>query len=207
MKKSIFISLALTFIVFCSFLIYVITISFTQIKPTTEAINKKLSQEAFTKTISIPQEIPPPAFDFDKTSYFWEMITLENEVTGIRLTYTTAFSKNENIIKVILEMPENGDPSIFNKVLSVIIIDEKSFNSAQYPHEADLSKNKEAGYKSLKIFVTPDTNQTTKLEWEFEKQNFGEDIRSEYQKIEKYPKPILRILYKIPHSILRIMSS
>ena len=207
MKKIALLTAGVLVLIFIALLTTAIVIGFSQVKPTTELINKKLAHEAFAKTLIIPEQIPPPSMDINETIYFWEMVTREDEVIGIRVKYTPAFSKEDSTIKLVMEMPEKGDPSIFTKVLPAIVVDEKSLNSAREPEKADLSQNKEAGYKSLNLSVTPNTQQTVRMEWEFNKNELEQDIQEEYKKLEKYPKPILGFIYSLPGFTLKLFGA
>ena len=154
----------------------------------------------------IPEGIPPPAQGFDETSFFWEMETIEKEVTGVRFRYTPAFSKRQDTLVATLEMPEGGDVSIFDKVLPAIISDSQSLKSALDPQKANLSANIQARYQKIILSVKPETGQTTKISWEFEKNTLTEDLSNLYLKL-KYPEPILRILYSLPHLTFSLLGA
>ena len=207
MKKKILLSILFLVLILVSAAVYATVIAFTKVKPAADNINRSLSWDSFSKTVAIPKEIPPPSMDFNETAYLWEMVTPQNETTAIRLKYNPAFSREDRVIKLTLEMPGKGDPSIFNKVLPAIITDKQSLEAAQNPQEAQLSENKEAGYKSLNIQVLKENNQVVRFEWEFNKDELKEEIKDEYGKLEKYPKPLLGFLYGLPSTILRLLAA
>lgn len=204
MKKTTLILLTL-FSIFAIGLVAIVIIAFTQIKPTTERINQKLSRK-FARIVRIPQGIPPPVRGFDETSYFWEMETLEGEVTGVRFRYTPAFSKSQKNIEAILEMPEGGDASIFGKVLPAVITDKKALKSALDIEKADLSPDNNIGYSKLNLDIKSQTKQTVRVKWEFEKDNLSEDLKTEYQNLSVIPPKILAVLYALPHFVLALLS-
>jgi len=205
MKRIIIIFLSLVIVFLIILAVAAVIFSFAVIKPTTEKINQKLV-EKFDKVVHVPIGIQPPNYSFDQTSFFWEMETIEKEVTGIKFKYDTGFSKNQEKLKVVLEMPEGSDSSIFNKVLPAIITDNQSLSSVQDIEKANLSANEKTGYSQIKISTLPDSKQTTKVSWEFEKRNLGEDLSGLYSKLN-YPKPLLKFLYGLPHLILSLLSA
>ena len=205
MKKILVISAGGIFALFIILIIAAVILSFAVVKPTTEKINQKL-QEKFDRVVHVPVGIQPPNYSFDETSFFWEMETIEKEVTGIKFRFNTGFSQNQEKLEVILEMPEGNDPSIFNKVLPAIIGDKQSLDSAKDVEKANLSANEKAGYSQIKILTLPNSKQTTKISWEFEKRNSGEDLSSLYSKLD-YPEPLLKFLYGLPHLILGLLSA
>lgn len=194
MKRTVIIVVVLLITLFSALIIAAEIISFTTVKPTARSINDSLASY-FSKIVRIPKGIPPPGYDFDETTYFWEMETLEKEVVGVRFKHQTEFSKNKDTIEATLEMLENGDPSIFGKVLPAIIADSQSLNSAQDPKKANLLENPQIGYKSIELELKESTSQTTKIIWIFPKSNLTEDLKSLYNKFYNYPEPILRFLY------------
>lgn len=205
MKKFLIIFILAT--IFLGFLLVIAAIiaSFTIVKPATEQVNQKLVQK-FEKVVHIPEGIPPPIRGFEETVYFWEMETPQNEVGAVRFRYTPGFSKNQSNIEAVLEMPQGGDPSIFNKFLPAIIADERSLKSALDPDKADLSPNEEVGYQQIKILLTSQTKQTVTITWVFEKATLGE-VSQEYDKLAKIPAPLLKVLHSLPHLILGLLSA
>lgn len=204
MKKIVIIFVLIVVVLLTSAIAAGIIVSFTVVKPTTESINQKLA-ELFAKIVRIPEGILPPNIGFDSTSYFWEMETIEKEVTGIKFTYNPAFSKDQTVILAILEMPERGDASIFNKVLPAVVADRQSLNSALDVEKANLSANQDAGYSKINLSVKPETKQTIKITWEYEKSTLGNDLRQDYTKLAKYPKSLLSIFYGLPHLIIGLL--
>lgn len=183
-----------------------IVYAFSTVKPTTEAINQDLG-EYFSKVIYVPQGIPLPIQGWRETIYFWEMETLENEVTGIRLKHDTAFSKNQKTISLTLEKEEKGDASIFSKVLAAVIADEQSLDSARDPQKANLSANRVVGYNNIRLSVIPATGQTTQIVWEFDKSSLPQNLQAKYKKLEIIPEPLLKFLYALPHFIISLFST
>jgi len=179
---------------------------FSHVLPTTGAINQDLAGY-FSNVVYIPKNIPPPSQDFYQTIYFWEMVTPEKEVVGIRLKYDTGFTADSSIIRLTLEKEEKGDPSIFDKVLPAVIADKQSLDSARDPQKANLSANQQAGYKSIKLLVLPETNKTAQIVWEFDKFNLPDDLKSKYKRLEKFPPGVLKFLYTLPHFILSLFSA
>lgn len=197
MKKIIVIVIAVSAIGSIVTLATLIYSSFSKIKPAAETINKDLAAH-FKKIVRIPELIPPPIQNFEETAYFWEMETIENEVIGVRFKHTTGFAKDQKTIIATLEMSENGDPSIFTKVLPAIIVDKQSLDSALDVKKANFSPNEEAGYKSFKLAVDQKNNQTIKISWEFEKSKLNENLLASYAVLAKHPQQILELLYNIP---------
>jgi hypothetical protein len=150
--------------------------------------------------------IAPPIRGFDEIIYFWEMETIEKEVTSVKFRYTPSFAKNQNIIEATLEMPEGSDPSLFNKVLPAIITDSQSLNSTSNIEKANLSGNEKAGYEKIKLAIKPETKQTILITWEFTKAKLPQDLKGEYSKLATYPLPILKILYGLPNLVFGLLS-
>jgi len=203
-KKIVIISVVLVFVLLIASIAAGIIISFTVVKPTTKAINQKLA-EHFAKIVRIPQGILPPNIGFDSTSYSWEMETIEKEVTGVKFSYNPAFVRNQNVILATLEMPERGDASIFNKVLPAVVSDKQSLNSALDIEKANLSANQDAGYSKINLSVKPETKQTIKITWEYDKSKLGNDLSNDYAKLAKYPPSLLGIFYGLPHLIIGLL--
>lgn len=204
MKKILLISLAIFFTALALLVITVIYTSFSIVKPTTEAIAKNLAK-FLARIVYIPEGIPPPNIGFDTVSYFWEMETPAGEVTPVRFSFTPSYAKDPNIVNVILEMPEKGDASIFTKVLPAVIADRESLKSAQDPQKANLTGNSQVGYREIKLTTKPETGQTIKIVWEFDKRNLDEETKELYQSLDKYPKPLLKFLHGIPSLIIGLL--
>ena len=181
-----------------------VVLSFTVVKPTTETINQKLT-EHFAKIVRIPKGILPPNIGFDSTSYSWEMETIEKEVTGVKFSYNPVFVRNQNVLLATLEIPEGGDVSIFNKVLPAVVSDKQSVDLAINIEKANLSANQDAGYSKINLSVKPETKQTVKITWEYDKSKLGNDLSQDYAKLAKYPPSLLRIFYGLPHLIIGLL--
>jgi hypothetical protein len=205
-KKAIIISVVSIAVFLIVLVVAAVVISFTQVKPTVENINQKLSQQVLAKVVRIPEKIAPPIRGFDEVTYWWEMETIEKEVTPIEFRYTTAFAKNKISIEATLKMPEGSDPAIFNKVLPAIITDSQSLDSAKDIEKADLSANEIAGYEKIKLAVKPQTKQTIVITWEFSKSKLPQDLKIEYSKLAQYPQPIIKILYGLPNFLFGLLS-
>jgi len=204
-KRHILILVISSALILLILLITAIVSSFTVIKPTTDDINQKLTKK-FAKIVRIPEGIPPPVRGIDTTSYFWEMETIEKEVTGVRFMYDPAFIGNNKQITAILEMPEGGDPSIFNKVLAAVVADDQTVKSAQDIERANLAANQKAGYSKIDLMIKPETKQVLKISWTFDKNDLEEDLKKDYQGLSKYPKPIFGFLYGLPSLIMGLLS-
>lgn len=202
MKKYILISLAAIFVLLILFFVWVVQMSFTKIKPTTEVINQKLASEVFLKIIRIPEGIQRPSFDFEKTAYMWEMETSAGEVTSVIFSYTPAFDKNSKEITAVLEMPEDGDSSIFTKVLPAVIADEQSLKSALDPEKANFGASEQARFSKLALSINKN-KQTTKIMWTIPKENLPQNIKEEYSKLS-YGAKTLKKLYSLPGFIIGI---
>lgn len=200
MKKYVILGLISVFVIIISLFSIAIYISFTKIKPITDTINQKLSSQVISKIVWVPEGIQRPGYEFNQTTYFWEMETTSKEVTGVNFKYTPAFTKNEKEIVVTLEMPENGDASIFTKVLPAIVADEQSIKSALDPQKANLGASSTAHFSSIQLTVNRN-NQTTKMVWIIPKENLPSDIREEYEKLNF---PALKTLYSIRHFIISL---
>lgn len=202
-KKYVLLILLAILIMGIGFAWWAIYTSFAVVRPTTQEINDKLKTLVLSKIVRIPEAIPQPGYDFSQTSYEWEMETNAGEVTGIRFNYTPAFSKNDKDITVTLEMPENGDPSIFTKVLPAVIADEQSLKSATDPLKQNLNGNKNAGFEKIALEKDKKNSQTIKISWKYSKENLPEEIKSLYKKLN-YPQALLKTFYKIPNFLLSL---
>ena len=192
--------------IFITIFVAITIYSFSSIKPTTETINSDLASY-FSKVVIIPKGIPGPSLDFKETAYIWEMETLEKEVVGVKLKHNTGFTKDQDKIILTLEMEEKGDPSIFVKVLPAIIADKQSLESARNPQKANLNANMSAPYQSLKLLLKPETEQTTRIVWEFKKTDLPQNLKNNYQKLQKIPSGVLGFLYSLPHFIIRLFAA
>lgn len=204
MSKKIIISVSLVFTALVLLAVTAVIYSFTVVKPTTEAINKNLAR-FMARIIYIPEGIPAPIFGFNSTNYFWEMETPAGEVTGIRFSYTPAFTNGENKITATLEMPEQGDASIFTKVLPAVISDNQSLTSAQDPQKANLAASSQIGYSDIKLTLKPETSQTIKVVWEFDKNNLDRETLGYYTKLKRIPQSLLPVLHELPRIIIGLL--
>ncbi len=205
MKKVLIISLLTFFILIFVLVLAAVYFSFKIVKPTTQDINSKL-EKYFANLIYIPKGIPRPSVDLSQTTYYWEMETRDKEVIGVTFNYNPAFTAKEHIINANLSMPQNGDASIFTKVLPAVIADKQSLDSALDPKKANLSANNQVGYEKIDLQVKPDTEQSVKISWEFNKNNLPKELKDDYTKLEKIPVPLLGILYGIPHFLISLAS-
>ncbi len=206
MKKAIIIFVSILILLFIGTITTAIVISFKEIKPTIDSINSDLAKK-FSQIVIIPDAIPGPARSLNETSYSWEMETPQKEVTAVRFSFTPAFFKNQNEITATLEAPENSDLSIFNKVMPAVVSDQQALTSAQDPLKANLSANSEIGYKELKIEANSKNNQTAKITWKFDKSTLASEILRKYQKINKYPDWLFKILYGVPQVVISLFKS
>src|SRR3989344_4709692 len=158
MQKKIVLILIGIILVLLAIFVYAVIIGFTKINPTTKKINHLLAQKLLS-VVRIPQGIPPPFQGFDETLYFWEMETIEKEVTGVRFKYTPVFSNKLQTLEVVLEKPENDDSSIFEKVLPAVVLDKKTLDAVGNSKNPDLSANEEVGYNSIQLFVDEKTSK------------------------------------------------
>ena len=197
MKKLILISFGLITALLIILLSLVIYFSFFKVKPTADALNQKLTQK-FSKLVRIPTGLPRPQKSYAKTSYYWEMETLQKEVVGVKFEFDPAYTKGQETITLILDMPQGGDPSVFHKVLPAVISDSQSFTAASDPQKADFGGNKEAGYTNIKINRDQNNVKTIRIIWEFSKVDFDEDIKNLYAQLDKYPHLLLKIFITIP---------
>ena len=124
---------------------------------------------------------------------------------GKHLYYNPAFVRNQSVILATLEMPEGGDVSIFNKVLGAVVSDKQSLNSALDIEKANLSANQDAGYSKINLSIKPETKQTIKITWEYDKSKLGNDLSQDYAKLAKYPPSLLGIFYGLPHLIIGLL--
>ncbi len=205
MKKTILILIISFALILLGLLTSAVVISFTVIKPTTDSINQKLATK-FSKIVRIPQGIQSPFITVNSTGYFWEMETIENEVTGVKFMFDPSFTSDKKEIEAILDMPENGDASIFNKVLPAVIADEQTVKSVKDWQKANLGANDQAGYSKIDLVIKPETKQVIRVTWVYEKENLGDELTGDYQKLTKYKKPLFGFLYELPNLIIGLLS-
>ena len=202
--KRLGLTITLLSIIPITLLIWAIYLSFSVVRPTTEQINKQLASQVFSRIIRIPEGIQRPSYEFGQTRYFWEMKTNQKEVTGINFVYSPAFIKTEDKITASLQMPENGDPSIFTKVLPAVVSDEQSLKSAHDPANANLSQNPQALYSKIELEQDSKNNQTIKITWTYEKSKLPQETQNLYNKLN-YPPKILKILDSIPGFLINLV--
>lgn len=147
------------------------------------------------KIVRIPENLGSET-TYEQTIYNWEMETPQQEVVPVHFAITHSFEKKEKEVIVFLEMSQNADASIFNKILPAIIAEEQSLKAAQDPQNANLAANKESGYRKIAL-QTNSNKQTTKIIWIYEKEEI-EETKSSYEKLSKYPTAVLHILYSVP---------
>lgn len=192
-------------VIFLIFTVAVIVFAFTKTKPTAEKINQKLTDK-FQKIVRIPTNIVIAKYTFDSTLYIWEMTTPQNEAVPVRFAYNPDFLKTEGKSQATLEMVQGGDPSIFDKVSSAVIADEKTLRSVQDTVNADFSPNEQIGYTSLKFFYDARTGKVVKIVWEFEKQSLIDDeTENLYTQLNSLPPKAVRALYEVPRVILGVL--
>lgn len=204
MKKKIIITATTLLVLLIAAFAWAIYTSFSTVKPTTESINKNLLS-MFGKIVRIPGVIPP-SLDFSKVSYLWEMETLDKEVIEVRFSYTPSYTSQDQGITAVLEMTEKGDPSIFDKVLPALVADDQSLNTARDPQKANFGPSEKAGYSKLEITKNSRGDKTIKLSWIYQKENLDENLKNDYQKIDKLPVSMLRILYAVPGFLVSLVS-
>ena len=139
--------------------------------------------------------------------YSWEMETNQNEVTTIFFRHDTGFSRFQNKIVATLEMDQVGDPSLFNKVLPAVIADKQALFSAQNLDKPKLEANKNIGYNNLELYAySGNSQQVSKINWEFDKEDITKDSLVLYNKLYNYPEWLIKALYTFQHTILAVLS-
>ena len=192
-------------VIFLVLITATIVFAFVKTKPTTEKINRQLT-ETFQKVVRIPTDIVIAKYTFDETLYIWEMTTPQNEAVPVSFTYNPDFLKTQGKTQATLEMVSGGDPSIFDKVSSAVIADEKTLKAVQDTENADFSPNPQIGYTSYQLFLDPHTGKVVKIVWEFEKQNLIDDeTENLYTQLNSLPPKAVRALYEVPQVILGVL--
>ena len=205
MKRKVLISFAIILIFLISIFIYAFIISFKVVKQNTDNINSKL-KENFQNIVRIP-DIPPSLRSFTKTVYTWEMITNEKEVTTVTFIHDTAFDRNKNKILATLEMPQGQDASLFVKVMPAVVSDAQALASSQDLEHTNLGSNEKIGYSKIELFTKDEnSNQVTKIVWEFDKEKIIESSEEFYENLYKYGELSLRTLYTLQRTALIILS-
>lgn len=204
MNKKLLFFLLFVLLGFAILFIWAVIYGFKVINPTTEEINRGLVKN-FSKIVRVPEGIYPQTLTFDETIYVWEMETLQKEVITVRFKYNPAFEKSTNKITATLEMVEGGDASIFVKTLPALISDVQSLQSALDPKKADLAANQNVGYDLIELSLKPSTGQTIRISWDFSKTNVVR-LETQYRKLAKFPTPLLKMIYSLPHSIIGFLA-
>lgn len=204
MKKIVILSVIFGAVLFIAALSFSVYLAFKEVKPTADAINRDIVRD-IAGTVAVPKGIAPPSVDFNQTTYNWEMETPAKEVTPVSFSFTPAFSKNSNKIVATLSMPENGDPSIFNKVLEGIITDPQSLAAAKDPQKANLEASHEVLFSKVSLTLSQKAHQTTAITWEFEKKKLSTDLANEYKKLGKYPDFALKFMYGIRGFVIELL--
>lgn len=204
MKKILLFASIAAFLLLIILVSLSIYLSFFKIKPLTQTINNKI-EDRLSQVVFIPKGIHRPAHSFNSTSYRWEMETPQKEVVAIDFIYTPAFLKSEENIVATLKMAEGGDPSIFVKSLPALIKDVDSLKVTANPKELNPKPTDNALYKTLSLTFNK-ASQATSIKWEFDKSTMGQNIGTDYNKLEKYPTFILKFLYGLPQFFIDIFS-
>lgn len=187
------------------FTVAVIVFAFTKTKPTAAKINQKLTDK-FQKIVRIPTDIVIAKYTFDETLYIWEMTTPQNEAVPIKFSYNPDFLKTQGKTQATLEMIPGGDPSIFDKVSSAVIADEKTLKAVQDSENADFSPNPDVGYTNYQLFLDPHAGKVVKIVWEFETENLVDnDTNKFYTSLNSLPPKAVRALYEIPVIVLGVL--
>lgn len=204
MKKLVLVFLAAIAVLIIVLVISSLIISLAIVKPTTDQISQQLFRQ-FARVVYIPKGLPPQTLNFYEIIYFWEMETPQGEIVGVRFRHTTGFDKDAQNIEAVLEVPENGDVSIFIKALPAMVADSQSLASALDIKKANFSANEQAGYSKLALSIKPETEQTNRITWTFEKEQLVRDLEGDYRKLYKFPKPLLEFLYVVQKLTLNIL--
>lgn len=203
--KKLVLAIGILASIFLIFVIAAIVFAFTKTKPTTERINRRLTDK-FQKIVRIPTDIVIAKYTFDETLYIWEMTTPQNEAVPVRFTYNPDFLKTLEKMEATLEMVTGGDPSIFDKVLAAVIADGKTLKAVQDSENAEFSPNPDAGYTSYQLFLDTHTGKVVKIVWEFEKQSLADDeTKKLYTQLNSLPPKAVRVLYEVPQVILGVL--
>jgi len=198
-KGKILIGLGVILILLIILSIYAIINSFKVVKQNTDNINSKL-KENFQNIVRIP-DIPPSLRSFEKTVYTWEMITNEKEVTTVTFIHDTAFDRNKN--KIL----QGQDASLFVKVMPAVVSDAQALASSQDLEHTNLGSNEKIGYSKIELFTKDEnSNQVTKIVWEFDKEKIIESSEEFYENLYKYGELSLRTLYTLQRTALIILS-
>jgi len=204
-KKVIKIGLVSVFLVVIVTLIIALVISFKVVKQNTDKINANLNKK-FQEIVRIP-EIPPSYKGFYVTSYTWDMVTNQKEVTTVKFTHDTGFSRYQNKMIATLEMPQGADPSLFVKVMPAVVADEQALFSAQDLEHANLGPNDKIGYEKIELTrLSENSTQVIKITWQFDRSTLAKNSQDLYGKLDKFPQPILRSFYFVQKATILLLS-
>ncbi len=204
-KKALVFFVALIAVVIAIF-VYAFIISFKVIKQNTDNINLAL-KEKFQSIVRIPEPIPPSLRSFNLTNYTWEMETREKEVTTVVFSHQTDFANKQDKIMASLETAQGADPSLFMKVLPAVVSDDQALQSAYDLEDPNLGPNNQIGYNKIELFTKDENSpQVTKILWEFDRGVITKDIENLFNNLDRYPEPVLKILYSIQRATLIMLA-
>ncbi len=206
MRKVIFLSISVLIALSIFLGIIAEIISFRLVKKTTDQINLDLNKK-FQQIVRIPAVVPPSFRGFYQTTYSWEMETPQKEVIKVIFTHDTGFSKSQSTIVATLSMEPGADASLFNKVLPAVVSDSQALSSAQDFEHPNLSANNQIGYKKLSLdHSASDASKVTQITWEFDKSQLTEGDEVLYNKLERIPQPVLKLLYSFKELTIKAFS-
>lgn len=157
--------------------------------------------------VKIPDIIPPETKSFYTTTYIWEMETNQGEITKVKFIHDTAFDKDTKDFYATLEMENNQDPSLFNKILPAVIADRQAINSIENLTKVD-SEDQEIRHEKIELFeIEGRKGQISKVNWQLDRQQIIFQNSQLYQKIHQYPTKVLKTLYGLQGFIITIFSS
>lgn len=207
MKRALLVLSAVFITSTFTILIVAVTLSFKVVRQNTDKINQSLKDQ-MQQIVRIPGVIPPETKLFNSTVYVWEMETNQGEITKVKFTHDTLFDKNTDNFTATLEMENNEDPSLFNKVLPAVIADEQAYYSSQNIQKPRLESNESIGYEKISLYeVEGRAGQVSKISWLFPKDKVIPPNQELYQKIHAYPPSILKALYALQRFIITAFSS
>ncbi len=205
MNKKVIIGIIAICTTILALVVIAIITSFTFIKKNTDEIIK-IQRDKLVTIIRVPNAVPPSNTSFNSLRYSWEMETPQKEVATVNVLQTTGFSKEENSIFVILENTVGGDVSIFDKILPSVVADEEVLKAAYSEEKITHLVNGKTGSKSAVIERNSANDKVTKITWEFEKDNFGENIKDYFDKVNSLPETITKTLYVVQSIIIMSLS-
>lgn len=206
MKKFLLVSTGVILILLIVTFFAALIVSFKLVKQTTDLINADLKNQ-FGKIVRIPAEAQPTHRSFQTTIYSWEMETNQNEITTVIFKHDTGFWRYQNKIVASLEMDQVGDPSLFNKILPAIVADKQTLTSLADLKKANLGPNADIGYSKIDVYaIEANSQQVSKITWEFDKDTIGKNSLVSYQKLNQYPEGLISALYGLQRSVLLLLS-